>query len=244
MGKAKKAKVAAPNGTEGPVPGQETREVFTAALDIARRLANSKGLRIDVDVSGDLVANFDSEKLEEMPNDKFKAGLTRGFFQLLLRTEFDSLLEAAMYDDVVTGVKARLPRSVVDEVGVEEFVWRLGEVKKALVPPDLRERVALRKTTDAFVVKDLRWQIGVRKHDNARGKLHDIPYGCFSIEYDCARMSGTALRMLGGEGMAIELPVVREPKQLTLELHEADVDQIIETLTELRNNLEKLRKGK
>lgn len=244
MGKAKKAKVTAPKGTEGPVPGKETREVFSAALDIARGLANSKGLRIDVDVSGDLVVNIDSEKFAEVPDDKFKAGLTRDSFERLLRTEFDSLLEAAMYDDAVTGVKARVPRSVVDEVGVEEFVWRVGKVEKALVPAGLRERVTLRKTTDAFVIEDLRWQVGVRKHDNARGKLQDIPYGCFSIAYDCARTSAGALRIVYGEDMAIELPVVREPKQITLELHEADVEELIETLTELRNKLKKLRKGK
>jgi hypothetical protein len=44
--------------------------------------------------------------------------------------------------------------------------------------------------------------------------------------------------------MAVEFPVLREPKQLTLELHEADVDQLIGTLTELRNRLEKARKEK
>jgi len=244
MRKTKKAKVTAPNGTKGPVPGQETREVFTAALDVARALARERGLRIDVDVSGSLDVTVDSEKLEGVEKGKFKGELTREFFFTLLHTELDSLLEAAMYDDPATGIKARLPQSVVDEVGVEEFMWRLGEVKKALVPPDLKERVTLRKTTDAFIIKDLRWQVGVRKHDNARGKLKDIPYGCFSIAYDCARTSAGALRLVGGEDMAMELPVVREPKQLTLELHKADVDQIIETLTELRNNLEKLRKGK
>ncbi len=242
MGKAKKLKLGAPKGTEGPVPGKETREVFRAALDIARGLANSKGLRIDVDVSGNLDLTIDSDKLEGVEKGKFKGELTREFFLSLLHTELDSLLEAAMYDDPSTGVKAKLPRRVVDEVGVEEFVWRVTEVEKALVPPSLRERVTLRRTTSALVIKDLRWQVGVRKHDNARGKIQDIPYGCFSIVYDSARTSDAALR-IGGEDMAIELPVVREPKLVTLELHEADVDQLIEALTELRSKLKKVRKS-
>jgi len=42
----------------------------------------------------------------------------------------------------------------------------------------------------------------------------------------------------------LELPTVREPNQLTLELHQADIEELIESLTDLRDNLEKIKKSK
>ncbi len=125
----------------------------------------------------------------------------------------------------------------------DEFLWRLEEVKKELVPPNLKERVILRKTSQGFVLQNATWQVITKKHDQDRGKLSDIPCGCLSLTYSSLRSNPTLLR-LGAKGVSVELPTVREPNRLTLELHHAEVEELIETLTDLRDNLEKVKKGK
>ncbi|GAI11978.1 unnamed protein product, partial [marine sediment metagenome] len=86
-------------------------------------------------------------------------------------------------------------------------------------------------------------KVARKKHDEVRGKLSDIPYACLSIIYASPQTNVSQLR-LAGKGMSLELPTVREPKQLILELDQADVNQMIKTLTDLRDNLEDLRKRK
>lgn len=243
MEKAKKATVRTRKKSEDVQAGREPRELFIAALDVAKELVGSKALHIAVDIDGDVDVGIDSDVLARMPEDKFAGGVTKEFFLHLLHTELQSLLEAATHDEPVMGLESGIPQSVIDEVGIEEFLWRLREAEKSLLPRGLKEQAALRRTTDAFVIKDLRWQVAVRKHDHATGRVQDIPYACFSIGYDRRQRGVTPFR-ISGKGMAVEFPVLREPKQLTLELHEADVDQLIGTLTELRNRLEKARKEK
>lgn len=226
-----------------PPPGKESRAVFLAALSMAKDLLKSKELSIKLYPSGRVDLVIDVEKLEAIPKGKFKQGLTLEQFSNLIRTELDSLIHAATYSDPAIGIQTIVPSEILKEVGIDEFLWRLGEVKKELVPTDLRDRAILRRTTQGLVLQNITWQVTIKKHDQVTGKLSDIPYGSLSIVYASPQTSVSTFR-LGAEGVSVELPTLREPKQLILELHQADVEQMIETLTDLRDNLEKLKKGK
>ena len=129
------------------------------------------------------------------------------------------------------------------EVGKDEFLWRLQQVEKELLPLEVKERALHRRTTLGFVLQNITWQIVVKKHDQSGARLPDIPYGCLSMVYASAQTTVAPLR-LRAKGVSMELPTVREPKQLVLELHETDVYNMIESLKDLRENLQKLKKAK
>ena len=225
-----------------PAPGKEPRELFIAALDIVSDLFKSNDLTLELGVNGQVDIVIESNKITSIPKDKFQHGLTFEHFETLLRTEFDSLVHAATYLDPIEGINISIPSEVLKEVGQEEFLWRLHETATRLISNEIKEQAIFRRSTNGFVIKDINWQISVKKHDKQKGKVPDIAYACVSLIYDSARNAGQSLR-LGSKGVFVELPVLREPKQLSLELHQADVDQIIKSLTDLRNNLEKFKKA-
>ncbi len=226
-----------------PPPGKESRSVFSTALAMAKDLLKSNVLSINLDSNGSVDIVIDIEKLEAIPKDKFKQGLTPEHFSNLIRTELDSLVRVATYSDATKGIKNEIPSKILKDSGIDEFLWRLEEVRRELVPDNLRERATLRRTTQGLVLENMTWQVVIKKHDQTRGKLSDIPYGSLSIVYVSPQSNMASVRF-GIKSMTVELPTVREPNQMILEVHQADVDQMIETLTDLRDNLEKVKKGK
>lgn len=226
-----------------PEPGKESREVFCAALSIAADLRKSKGLQLEIDQSGRVDIALDSEKLKAIPESKFKEGLSHEHFFTLINTEFESLVEAAICSDPIQGLENEIPSKILSEVGKDEFLWRLQQLEKELLPLDIKERALHRRTTQGFILQNITWQVVVKKYDQSEGRLLDTPYGCLSMVYASPRTTVAPLR-LRAKGVSMELPTVREPKQLVLELHETDVQDMIESLKSLRENLQKLKKVK
>ena len=226
-----------------PEPGKESREVFCAALSIAADLRKSKGLRLDLDQSGGVDIALDQEKLEAIPKSKFKEGLSHKHFFVLASTEFESLVEAAICSDPIQGLENEIPSKILSEVGKDEFLWRLQQLEKELVPLDIKERALHRRMTQGFILQNITWQVVIKKYDQSEGRLPDTPYGCLSMVYASPQTTVAPLR-LRAKGVSMELPTVREPKQLVLELHETEVQDMIESLKDLRENLQKLKKVK
>lgn len=243
MTNAKKAKKTSTKKHKVPTPGEETRAVFSSALTIAKELLSLKGLRIGLDEDGDVEFTIYSQKLDTIPKDKFKHGLTMEHFLVLIGTEIESLLKASTYVDPTRGIQKEIPPVVIKKVGVDEFLWRLHQVEKEIAPPDLKERITFRQTAQGFILKNVNWQVITKKHDQGRGKLSDITCACLSIAYSSPRTNLAPIRF-GAKEMSVELPTVREPRQLSLELHKADVEELIETLKDLCDNLEKVKKSK
>lgn len=239
----KKAKKTSTKKHKMTTPGEESRAVFSSALTIAKELLSLKGLRIGLDEDGDVDFTIYSQKLDTISKDKFKHGLTKEQFLEITTTEIESLLQAATYANPTRGIKRLIPSKIINKVGIDEFLWRLHQVEKELAPPDLKEHIIFRQTARGFILKNVNWQVIMKKHDQDRGKLSDIPCGCLSISYVSPQTNLSPIRFRS-ERMSMELPIVREPKQLTLELHKADVEEFIETLTDLRDNLEEVKKGK
>ena len=243
MTPAKKTKKNDDRKQKIPPPGKESRVTFLAALAIAKELLNSKDLCTNLDEKGDVELIIDAEKLEAISKDKFKEGLTPNHFLNLIRTEFESLVKAVTYSDPTRGIQKEIPPKILEEVGADEFLWRFQQVKKELIPPNLEERVMFRRLAQGLVLKDVSWQVITKKHDHAKGKLSDIPGCSLSIIYASPKNTPASIR-IGAKETFLELPAAREPKQLMLELHQADVEELIQTLTDLRDNLEKIKKSK
>jgi len=225
-----------------PEPGTESRQTFSAALSIATDMKEFKGLWFDLDQSGRVDIAVDHKKLEAISEDKFKQSLSFEHFITLLGTEFESLVEAAICSDPIQGLESEIPSKILGKVGKDEFLWRLEQVEKELLPRDVKERALHRRTTQGYILQKITWQVVVKKHDQSGGRLPDIPYGCISLIYASPQTTTAPLR-LRGEGVSMELPTVREPKQLVLELHESDVHNMIEGLKDLLDNLQKLKKA-
>ena len=225
------------NKSDLPEPGKETREVFVEAVNAARNLKDVEGLHIRLDEAGRAEIDLNAEKLAELCESGNTKGLSASLLSDIIRTEIQSLLNAATQTNAVAGIEANIPSRIVKDVGVEELSWRLREVEKHLLPHDFKERVILRRTTKGFVFKSCAWEVSVRKHDRKLGKVSDLPYGSVSIMYSCPQTDVSPFR-IGGEEFMLELPVMREPKQLLLELHRADVEELIRVLSDLRDNLE------
>jgi hypothetical protein len=243
MTPAKKTEKSGAMKHKTPTPGKEPRKVFSVALALLKGLLDSKDLRVSVHGTDEVEFVINGEKLEAIPKDKFKDGLTREHFLTLIPTEFESLVKVATYSDPTRGLQNEIPSKILNEVGKEEFLWRFQQVKKELVPPNLEERVMLRRTSQGFVLQNVTWQVITKKHDQTRGKLSDIPCGCLSITYGSPQTNLVSIRF-GTKDRSVELPAIREPKQLMLELHQADVDELIENLKDLCDNLEKVKKAK
>ncbi len=244
MATAKKAKKTSTKKHKVTTPGEETRAVFSSALTLAKELLSLKGLRIGIDEDGDVDFTIYGQKVDTIPKDKFKHGLKKGQFLAITRTEIESLLQASTYADPTRGIQREIPSEIIKKVGIDEFLWRLHQVEKELAPPDLKERIIFRQTARGFIMKNVNWQVIMKKHDQARGKLSDIPYGCLSISYVSPQTNLSPIIRFRSEAGSMELPTVREPHQLILELHKADVEELIETLTDLRDNLQKIKNGK
>ncbi len=225
-----------------PSPGEEAREVFVAALGIAKGMLDEGNLRIDVDDRGMVDISVEDKAIEAIPEEKLIHGLTHKQLSALFPTEIESLAQAATHKDPIQGLQLSMPSSVLEEVGEEEFMWRLKETKRALVNDDIRERATFRRTATGFVLASITWQIVIKKWDESSGELPEIPRAMVTIAYSQPRAVGTA--RLVGPGIQFAFPTVVEPKEVALELHRADIDKIIDALTKAKKHLEKRGKGK
>lgn len=243
MTTAKKAKKISTKKHKVQTPGEETRSVFSSALTIAKELLSLKGIRIGIDEDSDVDFTIYGQKLDKIPKDKFKHGLTIEQFLAITTTEIESLLQASTYADPTRGIQREIPSGIIKKASIDEFLWRLHQVEKELAQPDLKERIIFRQTARGFILKNVNWQVIIKKHDQDKGKLSDIPCGCLSISYVSPQTNLSPIRF-SSEGGSMELPIVREPHQLILELHKADVEELIENLTDLRDNIEKVKKAK
>ncbi|MGA2915715.1 MAG: hypothetical protein ABSE89_06785 [Sedimentisphaerales bacterium] len=227
-----------------PALGKEPRNVFSVALALLKELLDSKGLHVKLDATGNVEFVIDGKKLDAIPKDKFKDGLTREHFLTLIPTEFESLVKVATYPDPTQGLQSEIPSKILTEVGKEEFLWRFQQVQKELIPSNLEERVMFRRTAQGFVLQDVNWQVMTKKQDNTMGKLSDIPCGYLSIIYASPMKEEQPVIRFRAGGSSMALPTIREPKQLMLELHQNDVEELIESLKNLRDNLERIKKTK
>lgn len=234
------------NGSEpadkSKLPGKEPREVFSGAVALAKELLQSKSLALRVDRDGDVQLDLQTDAIAELPDEKFPPPLTRSLFHVLVRTELSSLLTACTYSDAARAIKNEIPEEVVQEVGMEELQWRLEEIRCDLGPLNLGERVKLRKTTKGPVLEEITWEIGVKKDDEVEGKLGDVPFVNLCIKYADPAAAQPRLRFFGDKGsLTISAPV--QVERVTFQLHEADIQEVIETLSDVRDRLVQMRTG-
>jgi hypothetical protein len=226
-----------------PGAGEESREIFGAALDLTSHLLERDLVFAHLDANGDLRFTADSEAISKLSSDEFSSGLTSTHFMTLLETELGSLLRASLYHEPDTGLQEEVPARVLKKVGKDEFKWRLAQFIKRGVLPDKTKQVALlRKTTKGFVLGEIKWDIAIRTYDEEYGELPRIPVVRLLLKYTSPQTELSGFRVKS-DNMSFELPVLVEPKRLDLELHKTEVKAVIECLQEVLERVEKLEGG-
>ncbi len=214
-------------------PGSEKRDIFRLVLSIISKLFDEKKVGIEVDSDGDIVFSLDISKIKDFVSKEIKDKLSFDDFMNVISTEIESLVEASVYSDKTVGIENNIPSSILKEVGIDEFLWRLEEVEKVVnVPKALKQDLIFKKTTKGMILKEIKWEINNKTYDEDFGQLDNCKYATLSILYSQPSTEVHIAKLSSG-GLSIQLPSVDEPKQITLELQKMDITKLIDNLQQI-----------
>jgi len=214
-------------------PGTEEREIFSLVLSSISKLLDEKRIEIDVDFSGDLEFSLVPSRIKDYVTEKIKGQISFENFIKIISTEIESLLTASVYSDKTKGIQENIPSTIIKDVGIDEFLWRLEEIEKVInVPKALKQDSIFKKTTKGLTLKEIKWETKRKVFDDELGKLDNFEYATLSILYSQPTTELPSIRF-GGEGFNIQLPATSEPKQITLELQKKDVKKLIDNLQQI-----------
>jgi len=224
------------------VPGTESREVFSSVLGLAKDLLESGVIKLTLDREGRACFLPDLDALSAIPEARFVPPLTRRTLTLVLYTELASLVQTCAYGDPLVGLRREIPKKLLNELGVDEFGWRLEEVRKRLTPRGFAERLVLRRTSKGLFIDHLNWEVLVKQHDGAEGSLGGIPLANVSIEYSSPEPANQGIVVPTEESpeALVVLAGRREPLRVTFQMHELDIEELIDALTAARDCLRQL----
>jgi len=214
-------------------PGTEEREIFCLVLSIISKLLYEKKVGIEVDSSGDLEFSLDPSEIKEFVSEEIKDKLSFEDFMKTISTEIESLVEASIYSDKAKGIENNIPSTILKDVGIDEFLWRLEEIEKVInVPKALKQDSIFKKTTKGLILKEIKWETNNKTFDEELGQLDNLKYATVSIMYSQPGIEAPSAKLSGG-GLSIQFPTVTEPKQITLELQKKDITKLIDNLKQI-----------
>lgn len=216
-------------------PGTEEREIFSLVLSIISKLLNEKKVGIDVDSSGDLDFSLEPSEIKDRVSKEIKGKLSFEDFMNTISTEIESLVEASIYSDKAKGIENSIPSTILKDVGIDEFLWRLEEIEKVInVPKALKQESTFKKTTKGLTLKEIKWETNNKTFDEELGQLDNCKYATLSIMYSQPGIEAHRAKLSFG-GISVQLPTVTEPRQITLELQKKDIKKLIDNLQQILN---------
>jgi len=216
-------------------PGTEEREIFSLVLSSISKLFDEKKVGIEVDSSGDLEFAFslDPSEIKDCVSEEIKDKVSFEDFMKTISTEIESLVKASIYSDKAKGIENNVPSTILKDVGIDEFLWRLEEIEKVInVPKALKQDSIFKKTTKGLTLKEIKWETNNKTFDEELGQIDSCKYATLSIMYSQPTTESQGLR-LASEDFSIQLPAITEPKQITLELQKKDITKLIDNLQQI-----------
>ena len=214
-------------------PGTEERGIFSLVLGTISKLLNEKIVEIEVGFSGDLEFSLVPSKIKDYVTEKIKDQISFENFIKIISTEIESLLTASVYSDKTKGIQENIPSTIIKDVGIDEFIWRLEEINKVLRIPEIsKQESVFKKTAKGLLLNDVKWETKRKVFDDELGKLDNFEYATLSILYSQPTTELPSIRF-GDEGFSFQLPATTEPKQITLELQKKDVKKLIDNLQQI-----------
>ena len=225
--------------SEVPVPGEESRQTFLAALDLTVKAVKDGLITVTLDSDGDLEFEFDRSTISALLSGQTVEHLPSNQLANLLMTELPSLLRSSVYPDPMTGLRKELP-SVPLRSREAEFLWRLSQLaEKNLLSREMKERFLLHKISKGPVFGDFTWDVGLKTYDEECGALPSIPVARLCFAYALPRTGMSRLKIKAGP-LSLDLPVINEPRQLAFELHRTEVKSLIDGLNKVLEKLGEL----
>jgi len=214
-------------------PGTEEKEIFSLVLSIISKLLDEKKFGMEVDSFGVFDFSFNPSEIKSCVSEEIKDKLSFEDFMKIISTEIESLVEASIYSDKTQGIESNIPPTLLKDVGVDEFLWRLEEIEKVLsIPKALKQDSIFKKTTKGSILEEIKWETSIKTFDEKLGQLDNLKYATVSFMYLQPGIEAPAATLIGG-GYRIQLPTVNEPKQITLELQKKDVTKLIDNLQQI-----------
>ena len=214
-------------------PGTEERETFSLVLSILSKLLDEKKVGIEVDSTGDFDFSLDPSEIEDCVSEEIKDKLPFENFMRIISTEIESLVVASIYSDKAKGIENNIPSTILKDVGIDEFLWRLEELEKVVnIPKALKQDSIFKKTAKGLTLKQIKWTTNNKTFDEELGQLATCKYATLSIMYSQPSID-TRDATLSLAGMSIQLPVVTEPRHISLDLQKKDVTEMIVTLQQI-----------
>jgi len=214
-------------------PGTEGRGIFSLVLGITAELLNEKKIKLDIDSDGDPDFILDPSEIKTYVTEKIKDQLSFENFMRIIPTEIEALLKASIFSNKTKGVKENIPSTIIKDVGIDEFLWRLEETGKVLsISENFKEEAIFKKTAKGLLLKDVKWETKRKVFDDEFGKLDNIEYVTLSILYSQPSIEGYFAKIVG-ENLSIRLPVGTEPQQITLDLQKKDVKKLVDNLQQI-----------
>jgi len=214
-------------------PGTEGRKVFSLTLGIIAELLNEKKIEFNIDSSGEPEFALAPSEIKAYVTKKIKGQISFENFMTIISTEIESLMMASFFSDKTKGIQEKVPSTIIKDIGIDEFLWRLEETNKVLpIPETVKQEVIFKKTTKGLLLKDIKWETNNKTFDEELGQLDNCKYATLSIMYSQPGIEAPSAKLSGG-GLSIQFPTVTEPKQITLELQKKDVTKLIENLQQI-----------
>jgi len=216
-------------------PGTEEREIFSLLLSLISKLLDEKKVGFVVDFRGNLELDFSlaPSEIKVFVSEEFKDKLSYENFNAIISTEIESLLKASIYSEKSKGIENNIPPTIIKDVGIDEFLWRLEEIEKVVnIPKVLKQESIFKKTTKGRMLKELKWETNSKTFDEEFGQIDNCKYATLSIIYSQPVTEEPSIR-LSGESLSIQLPTLSEPKEITLELQKKDITKLIDNLQQI-----------
>ncbi len=216
-------------------PGTEKRELFSLIVSIISKLFDEKKVGIEIDYRGDLELSFylDLSEIKDSVSEEIKDKLSFENFMKTVSTEIESLVQSSIYLDKVKGIENNIPSTILNDVGIDELLWRLEEIEKVInVSKALKQDSIFKKTTKGLTLEEIKWETNIKTFDEELGQLDNCKYATLSMMYFQPGIGSDGARLLDGR-LSVRLPVSTEPKQITLELQKKDVIKLIDNLQQI-----------
>jgi hypothetical protein len=127
-------------------PGTEGREIFSLTLGIIAELLKEKKIELDVGSSGEPEFTLAPSEIKAYVTERIKGQISFENFMAIVSTEIESLMMASFFSNKTKGVQENIPPTIIKDVGIDEFLWRLEETNKVLpIPKALKHSRKRRK---------------------------------------------------------------------------------------------------
>ncbi|MBM3156873.1 MAG: hypothetical protein FJ004_06270 [Chloroflexi bacterium] len=221
---------------------QEDLRQFTAILAATRQLIDIGAIKVSIFLTGDVKLRFN---LEDVKPVVATSNIDLEHFEKVVRNEVEDMMTA-----VLAGRRSMYMRAVIenekkkveaakplDEEALKTSISeQIDLVEKQLITPQMKQVLAIKKTSKTNVFNKLSWEVNEKHFDNAVSQAIRTVYA--TLRLDLHRSSSY-------ERMPIFSPIFG-PEEVTtvFDVSLDDIRELQETLAEVAKRIEECEKEK